>query len=169
MTPRLRTDAGETELLLVDLGCGRNRLGGSILAQVFSRFGNAAPDLDLAVSLKNFFSAIQDLSKENLLLAYHDRSDGGLFASVAEMAFAGHCGVTVNLDGLVFDRWSDDVDGFKQSNEEQLAGRLRERALQALFAEELGAVLQIRAADRSRVMDVLRSFDLGNCLLSSDM
>ncbi|HLX81066.1 MAG TPA: phosphoribosylformylglycinamidine synthase [Burkholderiales bacterium] len=162
LTPRLRTDAGETELLLVDLGCGRNRLGGSILAQVFSRFGNTAPDLDSAVLLKNFFSAVQDLSKENLLLAYHDRSDGGLFATVAEMAFAGHCGVTVSLDGLVFDRWSDDVDGFKQSNEEQLSGRLRERALQALFAEELGAVLQIRAADRSRVMDLLRSFDLGN-------
>ena len=162
LTPRLRSDAGDTELLLVDLGSGRNRLGGSILAQVFEKFGNAAPDVDSAVSLKNFFNAIQSLSKENLLLAYHDRSDGGLFATVAEMAFAGHCGVTVNLDALVFDAWSDDVDGFKRANEEQLAGRLRERALQAMFAEELGAVLQIRAAERSRVMDSLRSFDLGS-------
>ena len=162
LTPRLRTDAGETELLLVDLGGGRNRLGGSILAQVFSRFGNTAPDLDSAVLLKNFFSAIQMLSKENLLLSYHDRSDGGLFATVCEMAFAGRCGATVNLDVLVFDRWSDDVDGFKQSSEAQLAGRLRERALHALFAEELGAVLQIRAADRSRAMDVLRSLELGD-------
>ncbi|MEO8144688.1 MAG: phosphoribosylformylglycinamidine synthase [Betaproteobacteria bacterium] len=161
LTPRLRTDAGDTELLLVDLGGGRNRLGGSILAQVFSRFGNVCPDLDSASHLKSFFTAIQNLNAQNLVLAYHDRSDGGLFATVCEMAFAGHCGVTVNLDGLVFDPATDDVDGFKRANEEQLAGRLRERALQALFAEELGAVLQIRAADRSRVMDLLRSFDLG--------
>jgi phosphoribosylformylglycinamidine synthase len=162
LTPRLRSDAGETELLLVDLGGGKNRLGGSILAQVFSRFGNSAPDVDSALVLKNFFVAIQRLAKENLLLAYHDRSDGGLFATVCEMAFAGRCGVTLNLDTLVFDQWTDDVDGFKRANEEQLAGRIRERALQAMFAEELGAVLQIRAADRTRVMDLLRSLDLGN-------
>jgi len=162
LTPRLRTDAGDTELLLLDLGGGRNRLGGSILAQVHSRFGSVPPDLDSAASLKNFFSAIQALSKEDLLLAYHDRSDGGLFAAVAEMAFAGHCGVTLNLDGLVFDQWSDDVDGFKRSNEEQLAGRMRERALEALFAEELGAVLQIRASDRARVMAVLRTCGIGD-------
>ncbi|MEK6244849.1 MAG: phosphoribosylformylglycinamidine synthase subunit PurQ, partial [Pseudomonadota bacterium] len=143
-------------------GSGKNRLGGSILAQVFSRFGNVCPDLDSASQLKFFFSAIQNLNAQNLILAYHDRSDGGLFAAVCEMAFAGHCGVTVNLDGLVFDRWTDDVDGFKRANEEQLAGRIRERALHAMFAEELGAVLQIRTADRSRVMDLLRSFDLGN-------
>jgi phosphoribosylformylglycinamidine synthase len=162
LTPRLRTDAGDTELLLLDLGSGRNRLGGSILAQVFSRFGNVCPDLDSASQFKFFFLAIQNLNAQNLILAYHDRSDGGLFATVCEMAFAGHCGVTVNLDGLVFDQWTDDVDGFKRANEEQLAGRIRERALQALFAEELGAVLQIRASDRPRVIDLLRSFDLGN-------
>jgi phosphoribosylformylglycinamidine synthase len=162
LTPRLRTDAGDSELLLIDLGGGRNRLGGSILAQVHSRFGSVPPDLDSAASLKNFFSAIQALSRENLLLAYHDRSDGGLFAAVAEMAFAGHCGVTLNLDALVFDQWSDDVDGFKRSSEEQLAGRMRERALEALFAEELGAVLQIRASDRARVMAVLRARGVGD-------
>jgi len=167
LTPRLRADAGDTELLLVDLGAGKNRLGGSILAQVFSRFGDTAPDVDSAVHLRNFFTAIQQLNSENLLLAYHDRSDGGLLATVAEMAFAGRCGVTVSLDELVFDRWSDDVDGFKRSSGEQLAGRLRERALQAMFAEELGAVLQVRAADRTKVMDVLRAFGLGDlsCVL----
>ncbi len=162
LTPRLRTDAGDTELLLLDLGDGRNRLGGSILAQVYSGFGNSCPDVDSALRLKNFFTAIQKLSTENLILAYHDRSDGGLFATLCEMAFAGRCGVTVNLDALVFDQWTDDVDGFKRANEEQLAGRVRERALQALFAEELGAVLQIRTAERTRVMDLLRSFELGN-------
>jgi phosphoribosylformylglycinamidine synthase len=161
LTPRLRTDAGDTELLLIDLGGGRNRLGGSILAQVFSRFGDQAPDLDSAPLFRNFFAAIQKLNGEQLLLAYHDRSDGGLAATVCEMAFAGRCGVSVNLDGLVFDQWSDDVDGFKRSSDEQLAGRLRERALQALFAEELGAVVQVRAADRSRVMAALREHGLG--------
>jgi phosphoribosylformylglycinamidine synthase len=162
LTPRLRTDAGDTELLLVDLGAGRNRLGGSILAQVYSRFGDTAPDVDSAALLKGFFESIQKLGLERLVLAYHDRSDGGLFATVCEMAFAGRCGVSVNLDALVFDRWSDDVDGFKVSDGEQLAGRLRERALQALFAEELGAVLQIRAADRGKVMDLLRAAGLGD-------
>jgi len=111
--------------------------------------------------LRNFFAAIQNLNAQGLILAYHDRSDGGLFAAVAEMAFAGHCGVTLSLDGLAFDQWTDDVDGFKRSGEEQLAGRLREHALQVLFAEELGAVLQIRAADRTRVMDLLRSCGIG--------
>jgi len=159
LTPRLRTDLGDTELVLIDLGARKNRLGGSILAQVFCRFGDVAPDLDAAASLKSFFSAIQELNP--LVLAYHDRSDGGLFATICEMAFAGHCGVTLSLDELVFDQWSDDVDGFKRSNDEQLAGRLRERALQAMFAEELGAVIQIRAADRSKVMEVLRSHGLG--------
>ena len=162
LTPQLRRDAGESELLLLDLGRGKNRLGGSILAQVYSRFGDSCPDLDAAPILKNFFAAIQSLNAQRLLVAYHDRSDGGLFATLCEMAFAGHCGVTLNLDALTFDAWSDDVDGFKHSSEEQLAGRLRERALQALFAEELGAVLQIRADDRARVMEVLRSFDLGD-------
>ncbi len=166
LTPRLRTDAGETELLLIDLGGGKNRLGGSILAQVYCRFGNACPDVDVALNLKSFFSAVQELNRQQLILAYHDRSDGGLFATVCEMAFAGRCGVTVSLDALVFDQWSDDVDGFKRSNEEQLAGRLRERALQALFSEELGALLQIRTADRPRVMELLRKHGLGEFSLS---
>jgi len=163
LTPRLRTDAGDTELLLLDLGKGKNRLGGSILAQVYSRFGNVAPDVDSAVLLKNFFIAIQALSTENLLLAYHDRSDGGLFATICEMAFAGHCGVSIGLDALVFDQWTDDVDGFKRANEEQLAGRIRERVLQAMFSEELGAVIQIRSADRVRVMALLREHGLFDC------
>jgi phosphoribosylformylglycinamidine synthase len=163
LTPRLRTDLGETELVLLDLGRGKNRLGGSILAQVYARFGDRAPDLDEPRLLKGLFAAVQRLAGEGLLLAYHDRSDGGLFATVCEMAFAGHCGVTLNLDALTFDEWSDDVDGFKRDGDRQLAGRMRERALQALFSEELGAVLQIRAADRKRVMDVLREERVHEC------
>jgi phosphoribosylformylglycinamidine synthase len=161
LTPRLRTDAGETELVLVDLGRGRNRLGGSILAQVYAQFGEEVPDLDDPALLKGFFAAIQALAGAHRLLAYHDRSDGGLFATVCEMAFAGHCGVTLNLDALAFDALTEDVDGFRRAGEEQLSGRVREQVLRCLFAEELGAVLQIRARERSAVMDTLRAHGLG--------
>ncbi len=161
LTPQLRTDSGDTELLLVDLGQGRNRLGGSILAQAFGQLGDACPDVDDPAMLKAFFSAIQALRP--LILAYHDRSDGGLFAAVCEMAFAGHCGVTLSLDPIAFDAAADDVDAFKRDAEEQLAGRAKDLALAALFCEELGAVLQVRAADRARVMEVLRAAGLGGC------
>jgi phosphoribosylformylglycinamidine synthase len=161
LTPRLRTDAGETELVLIDLGAGRNRMGGSILAQVFGQFGDEVPDLEDPQRLKGFFGAIQQLAVQGLVIAYHDRSDGGLFATVCEMAFAGHCGLTVNLDAVAFDALTEDVDGFRRAGEEQLSGRVREQILRCLFAEELGAVLQIRARDRGRVMDGLRAAGLG--------
>ena len=160
LTPQLRTDAGETELVLVDLGQGRNRLGGSILAQVFGQLGNEAPDLDDPASLKNFYLALEAIRP--LILAYHDRSDGGLYATLCEMAFAGHCGVTISLDALTFDAAADDVDAFKRNADEQLAGRGRDLALAALFSEELGAVLQIRAGERGKVMDALRKAGLGD-------
>jgi phosphoribosylformylglycinamidine synthase len=162
LTPQLRTDAGDTELVLIDLGGGRNRLGGSILAQSYaSGYGSPCPDLDDPALLKAFFAAIQALRP--LILAYHDRSDGGLFATICEMAFAGHCGVTLNLDPLTFDAASDDVDAFKRNADEQLAGRARENAIAALYNEELGAVIQIRAADRAKVMQVLREAGVGAC------
>jgi phosphoribosylformylglycinamidine synthase len=163
LTPRLRTDLGDTELVLVDLGRGRNRLGGSILAQVFGDMGEKAPDVDDPKLLKDFFSAVQRLSGESLIVAYHDRSDGGLFAAACEMAFAGHCGVTLSLDGIAFDAAADEVDAFRRDADEQLAGRHKDLALQALFSEELGALLQIRAADRGKVMDGLRAAGLGEC------
>ena len=159
LTPQLRTDSGETELVLVDLGQGRNRLGGSILAQVFGQLGNEVPDLDDPAPLKNFFAALEAIRP--LVLAYHDRSDGGLYATVCEMAFAGHCGVTISLDALAFDAAADDVDAFKRNADEQLAGRARDLALAALFSEELGAVLQIRASDRGKVMEALGKAGLG--------
>ncbi len=161
LTPQLRTDCGDSELVLVDLGRGRNRLGGSILAQTYSQMGDACPDVDDPALLKAFFAAIQKLHP--LLLAYHDRADGGLFATACEMAFAGHCGVTLNLDAVAFDALADDVDAFKRNADEQLAGRAKDLALAALFSEELGAVLQIRASDRGRAMDALREAGLGEC------
>ncbi|HEX9397960.1 MAG TPA: phosphoribosylformylglycinamidine synthase [Burkholderiales bacterium] len=161
LTPQLRTDAGESELILVDLGQGKNRLGGSILAQVFSQMGEDCPDLDSPLLLKNFFSTIQKLRP--LILAYHDRSDGGLFAAASEMAFAGHCGVTLSLDAIAFVGAADDVDAFKNDGAEQLAGRSKDLALAALFNEELGALLQVRAADRGKLMQALREAGLGEC------
>jgi phosphoribosylformylglycinamidine synthase len=154
LTPQLATDVGETELLLIDLGRGRNRLGGSILAQAYGECGNAAPDLDDPRLLSAFFQAIQDLNRDGLLLAYHDRSDGGLFATACEMAFAAHAGVTLNLDMLAYDEAAHDVDG-NERKPELMYGRDFERVLAALFSEELGAVIQIRASDRRRVLERL--------------
>jgi phosphoribosylformylglycinamidine synthase len=163
LTPRLRTDCGETELILIDLGCGKNRLGGSILAQTYSRFGDRCADADDARLVAGLFGAVQALAAEGLLLAYHDRSDGGLFVTACEMAFAGRCGVTLNLDPIAFDASADEVDAFKRNGEEQLAGRMRDLALAALFAEELGGLLQVRESDRGRVMDALRAAGVGDC------
>jgi phosphoribosylformylglycinamidine synthase len=131
LTPQLRTDAGDTHLLLIDLGAGRNRLGGSCLAQVYGKLGREAPDCDDPQTLAGFFAAIADLRTAGLLLAYHDRSDGGLFVTLTEMAFAGRCGIDVDLN----------------------CGNANVAA--SLFSEELGAVLQIRSADFSKVETAL--------------
>jgi phosphoribosylformylglycinamidine synthase len=162
LTPQLRPDAevGETELLLIDLGEGRNRLGGSALAQVYGVSGDTVPDVDAAL-LKRFFGAIQKLNRDGKILAYHDRSDGGLFATVCEMSFASHVGVSLNLDGLCYDPLMNDVDGSERFP--QIAGRLRDRIIATLFSEELGAVLQIRRDDRGVVMQALRDAGLGAC------
>ena len=139
LTPQLRTDRGDTDLILIDLGAGQNRLGGSCLAQVYNQLGTASADLDDPQQLAGLFAAVQQLSQDELLLAYHDRSDGGLFASLCEMAFAGHCGFEVEL------------------------GALGANALSVLFSEELGAVLQVARAQRERVLSVLAGHGLAGC------
>jgi phosphoribosylformylglycinamidine synthase len=158
LTPQLRTDAGETLLILVDLGRGRNRLGGSILAQVHGQTGDAAPDVDDPAALARAFAAVQALNRDGLLLAYHDRSDGGLFTAACEMAFAGHAGATINLDMLAYDALAHDVEG-NERRPDVLYGRDRERVLAALFSEELGMLLQVRAGDRGRVLERLAGLD----------
>jgi phosphoribosylformylglycinamidine synthase len=97
LTPQLRTDCGDTDLLLIDLGRGLARLGGSARAQVYDAFGDATPDVVSAADLKNFFAAVQQLSEQGLLLAYHDRSDGGLLVTLCEMLFAARCGAQIAL------------------------------------------------------------------------
>ncbi|MGM0564121.1 MAG: phosphoribosylformylglycinamidine synthase [Pseudomonadota bacterium] len=140
LTPQLRLDQGDSELLLIDLGNGRNRTGGSALAHVYNQLGHEAPDLDDPKQFAQFFKAIQRLNREGLLLAYHDRSDGGLLATLAEMAFAGRCGLHIQLD-----------DGLSDHEPNAL-----------LFAEELGAVVQIRHADRQAVGNILREHGLAS-------
>ncbi|MBT8130078.1 MAG: phosphoribosylformylglycinamidine synthase, partial [Gammaproteobacteria bacterium] len=139
LTPMLRTDKGATELLLIDLGNGRNRLGASVLAQTCKQIGAEPPDLDDVEQFKSFFSALQQLNREGLLLAWHDRSDGGLLACLCEMAFAGHCGLEIRLDSL-----AEDI-------------------IAVLFNEELGGVLQVRSADMDQVNAVLSAHNLGAC------
>ncbi|OGA23318.1 MAG: phosphoribosylformylglycinamidine synthase [Betaproteobacteria bacterium RIFCSPLOWO2_02_FULL_67_26] len=131
LTPQLRTDCGNTVLLLVDLGSGLCRMGGSALAQVYGRTGNVAPDVD-APRLKAFFQAVQELNRDGKLLAYHDRSDGGVFAAVCEMMFAGHSGAKLDIGDLIRGK----------------------SALEVLFNEELGAVLQVREGNDARSAQV---------------
>jgi phosphoribosylformylglycinamidine synthase len=127
LTPQLQTDVA-TKLILIDLGAGKNRMGGSSLAQVYGAVGDVAPDVDNAAHLKTFFAQIQALNAAGKLLAYHDRSDGGLFTTLVEMAFAGHCGLTIDISNL-----SGDIASI-------------------LFNEELGAVIQVNASDSAEIL-----------------
>ncbi len=142
LTPELRLDAGETRLLLVDLGGGRNRVGGSCLAQVYGQIGRDAPDIEDAASLRGFFAAIQTLIAEDVLLAYHDRSDGGLIVTLTEMMFATHVGIHGDV-------------GTSTRNGDVAA---------ALFTEELGAVVQVREQSVEKVREVFAKAGLGDAV-----
>ncbi|MGZ8303657.1 MAG: phosphoribosylformylglycinamidine synthase [Telluria sp.] len=162
LTPQIKVNAGATEMILIDLGRGKNRLGASALSQVTQQLGNDAPDVDSAEDLKGFFNAIQQLNADGKLLAYHDRSDGGLFATLCEMAFAGRTGLSINVDILAHD--GDAADwGDAKNWAGQVAERRNEMTLRALFNEELGGVIQVRTDERSAVMNVLREHGLGAC------
>lgn len=163
LTPQLRTDLGDTTLIAIDLGRAKNRMGGSILAQVTQQVGDSAPDVDNPEDLKNFFNVIQRLNREDKLLAYHDRSDGGFMATVAEMAFAGHTGVSLNVDMLTLDPNQEQDYGDAKNWAQQIAERRNDQTLRALFSEELGAVIQVRAEERDAVFAVLREAGLSAC------
>jgi len=140
LTPQLQTVIEPTDLILVDLAAGQNRIGGSALAQVFGSVGAIAPDIDDPEDLKAFFSVIQGLNSDGKLLAYHDRSDGGLYVTIAEMCFAGGMGVDIRLDGLA---------------------EKPEQFIRELFNEELGAVLQVRQQDTEEVLHQFAAAGLG--------
>lgn len=143
LTPQLRRtlngEAVETDLILIDLGHGAHRLGGSALAQVYGQVGNEAPDLAKPEDLKHFFEAIQRFNVEGKLLAYHDRSDGGLLTTLMEMSFAGRVGLDISLD------WTAAEPG---------------QATGALFAEELGAVVQVRREHTESILAELKAVGL---------
>ncbi len=138
LTPELKRKEGESALLLIDLGAGRNRVGGSILAQVYGELGDACPDLDDVSEFKQFFAAIQQLNGEGRLLAYHDRSDGGLFVTLVEMAFAARTGLQIDLSDL--------------------SGEIHD----VLFNEELGAVIEVSREDLDAVFATFQSIGLGH-------
>ncbi|MGF1739522.1 phosphoribosylformylglycinamidine synthase [Vibrio profundum] len=139
ITPQLRTDKGASSLVLIDLGNGKNRLGATALAQVYKQLGDKPADVDNAAQLKGFYEGIQALVANDQIIAYHDKGDGGLFVTLAEMAFAGHCGVNANIEAL-----GEDV-------------------LAALFNEELGAVIQVRSEDLAAVKATLAANGLEAC------
>ena len=145
-TPQLRSDLGPTSLLLVDLAGGKTRLGGSILAQVCGQTGDEAPDVDEPARLRALYAALAELRDTGLVLAYHDRADGGLLVTLVEMAFAGHTGLSIDAASAP-------------------AG---EAALLAwLFAEELGIVLQVRDADRGRAQEILARHGLAGAVVAT--
>ncbi|MDO9235621.1 MAG: phosphoribosylformylglycinamidine synthase [Aquabacterium sp.] len=168
LTPQLiTTEHGQpldSSLILIDLGEGRNRMAGSMLAQVLNQFGNDVPDLNNPEMLKQTVAAVNVLRAQGKLLAYHDRGDGGLWATACEMAFAGHTGVSLNVDMLV-----TEGDGISDSRADmgdsknwagQVGERRNELTLKALFNEELGVVLQVRTSERDAVMQTLREHGL---------
>jgi len=167
LTPQLNADVDDSSLVLIDLGRGKMRMGGSIIGQVVNQAGNETPDLDDPKDLIALVDAVNQLRAQGKILAYHDKGDGGLLATVAEMAFAGHVGVALNVDMLITE--GDGISDSRMDSGEgknwgqQVAGRREEQTLRALFNEELGVVLQIRTEDRSEVMQVLREHGLIQC------
>ncbi|MCL9778692.1 phosphoribosylformylglycinamidine synthase [Neisseria subflava] len=142
VTPELK-NVEDSVLLFIDLGFGKARMGGSAFGQVYNNMSGDAPDLDDTGRLKAFYNVIQQLVAEDKLLAYHDRSDGGLFATLVEMAFAGRCGLNVDLTSLV----ANQAD-------------VNEASIRALFNEELGAVIQIAKQDVAAVEALFKEADL---------
>ncbi|TNH04246.1 phosphoribosylformylglycinamidine synthase [Testudinibacter sp. TR-2022] len=156
VTPQLRTDKGDSRLLLIDLGEGNNRLGATALAQVYKQLGDKPADVVDATKLKGFYDAIQQLVDDDKLLAYHDRSDGGLITTLAEMAFAGHCGINADITGL-FDSskgWAIELGALDADLERQISD------FGILFNEELGAVIQVAESNLNAVRAVLAAHNL---------
>ena len=164
LTPQLNRDEADTTLVFIDIAQGHKRMAGSILAQVLDQEGQETPDLDDAKNLINLVNAINALRTQGHILAYHDKGDGGLLATVCEMAFAGNVGVALNVDMLLLEG-----DGITDSRMEvgdsknwstQVSARREEMTLKALFNEELGVVIQVKTAERNAVMQTLREHGL---------
>lgn len=151
LTPQLRTNQGDTDLILIDMGNGKCRLSGSALAQAYKQVGNYPPDLDKPEVLANFFKVVQQLNADGKILAYHDRGDGGLIVTLIEMMLAGRTGITLDVDELCIERRRNERE-YGEINPESVARAENGRLLGVLFNEELGAVLQVRRIDTNAVM-----------------
>ncbi|QCB45605.1 phosphoribosylformylglycinamidine synthase [Hydrogenophaga sp. PAMC20947] len=168
LTPQLNTEIDDTTLILIDLGKGQHRMAGSILGQTLNQPGcpvkDGVPDLDDPQDIINLVNAINALRAQGQILAYHDRSDGGLLATAAEMAFAGHIGVSLNIDMLLIE--GDGISDSRMDSGDaknwatQVSARREELTLKALFSEELGAVIQVKTTERDAVMQTLRKHSL---------
>jgi phosphoribosylformylglycinamidine synthase len=164
LTPQLNAEEADSTLILIDLGKGQCRMGGSILAQTLEKGEGPVPDLDDPQDLVHLVNAVNALRAKGEILAYHDRSDGGLLAAVCEMAFAGQVGVSLNIDMLlvegdgISDSRMDTGDSKNWAN--QVSARRDELTLKALFNEELGVLIQVRTASRNEVMQLLREHGL---------
>ncbi|HFC6397379.1 TPA: phosphoribosylformylglycinamidine synthase [Neisseria polysaccharea] len=160
VTPELK-NVEDSVLLFVDLGFGKARMGGSAFGQVYNNMTGDAPDLDDTGRLKAFYNVIQQLVAEDKLLAYHDRSDGGLFATLAEMAFAARCGISADIDCLMDKFLPIHYPDFQGDPAEDLSDELyNHAAIKILFNEELGAVIQIRQQDRDYVDAAFKAANL---------
>lgn len=160
VTPELK-NVEDSVLLFVDLGFGKARMGGSAFGQVYNNMTGDAPDLDDTGRLKDFYGVIQQLVAEDKLLAYHDRSDGGLFATLAEMAFAARCGISADIDCLMDKFLPIHYPDFQGDPAEDLSDELyNHAAIKILFNEELGAVIQIRQQDRDYVDAAFKAANL---------
>ncbi|MBL4744270.1 MAG: phosphoribosylformylglycinamidine synthase [Cycloclasticus sp.] len=148
LTPQIRTDIDDTGLMLIDLGFGKNRLGGSALAQTCKTIADVPPDVDDAEQLRALFEVFQQLNQQGKILSWHDRSDGGLFACLTEMAFAGHCGLDIQLDSMLSNCQSDE----------------RSDAISVLFNEEIGGVMQIRYEHLDDIEAAFAAVGLSACL-----
>ncbi|HEZ2318501.1 TPA: phosphoribosylformylglycinamidine synthase [Neisseria meningitidis] len=157
VTPELK-NVEDSVLLFIDLGFGKARMGGSAFGQVYNNMSGDAPDLDDTSRLKAFYNVIQQLVAEDKLLAYHDRSDGGLFAVLVEMAFAGRCGLDIDLNLLLAQTFITNHTALSQSlrtEEVKALAEWQETIARTLFNEELGAVIQVRKQD---VADIINLF-----------
>jgi phosphoribosylformylglycinamidine synthase len=161
ITPQLQ-NLDDTEIILIDLGLGENRLGGSILAQVFNQEESICPDLANPELLINAFTAMSILKDAGYVLAYHDRSDGGLLATICEMAFCSRLGVALNVDLLVLEKGHESDYGDAKNWAKQVSGRRDENTLRALFNEELGLIIQIKRSDRDEVFNILRQYHISS-------
>ena len=159
LTPLLNSAEPDTEIMLIDLGQGQNRMGGSVLTHVTDQIDTICPDIQ-SHQLIHLAQALEKLKANNQILAYHDRSDGGLLTTIAEMAFCSHVGISLNIDLLVLEKGTESDFGDAKNWASQISGRRHENTLKALFNEELGIVIQTRRSDRDAIFKILRDHQL---------